>query len=57
MLIALILFNIVHPGKIMAGRESDFPSRKDRKDLAFPRDIGHSMTVLPTREPAAPNYS
>ena len=31
MLIALVLFNIVHPGQIMPGKESDFPSRKQRK--------------------------
>ena len=28
---ALVLFNIFHPGKIMPGKESDFPSRKERK--------------------------
>ena len=49
MFIALVLFNIVHPGKVMAGKESDFPSRKERKNTAFPRDIGHSMTVLPSK--------
>lgn len=31
MLIALVLLNIVHPGRIMPGKESDFPSRKQRK--------------------------
>lgn len=31
MLIALVLFNVVHPGRIMPGTESDFPSRKQRK--------------------------
>ncbi|KAG8529744.1 uncharacterized protein KY384_005225 [Bacidia gigantensis] len=31
MLIALALFNVVHPGRIMLGKESNFPSRKDRK--------------------------
>ncbi|MCJ1467018.1 hypothetical protein MMC07_005640 [Pseudocyphellaria aurata] len=34
MLIALVLFNIYHPGRIMPGKESDFPSRKERKRLA-----------------------
>lgn len=51
MFIALMLFNIVHPGKVMAGKESDFPSRKERKKMTFPRDIGHSMTMLPIKEP------
>lgn len=31
MLIALVLFNIVHPGAVMPGKKSDFPSRKERK--------------------------
>ena len=31
MLIALALFNVVHPGRIMPGKEGDFPSRKERK--------------------------
>ena len=31
MLAALVLFNAFHPGRIMPGKESDFPSRKHRK--------------------------
>ncbi|KAG8526875.1 uncharacterized protein KY384_008304 [Bacidia gigantensis] len=31
MLIALALLNVVHPGRIMPGKEADFPSRKQRK--------------------------
>ena len=31
MLMALVLFNIVHPGRIMPGKEADLPSRKARK--------------------------
>lgn len=31
MLIALALFNIVHPGRVMPGKQGDFPSRKERK--------------------------
>ncbi|KAK0510762.1 hypothetical protein JMJ35_007194 [Cladonia borealis] len=31
MLFALILFNIFHPGRLMPGKEADFPSRKQRK--------------------------
>ena len=53
MFIALVLLNIVHPGKVMAGKESDFPSRKERKNMVFPRDLEHPMTVLPTKEPGA----
>ena len=33
MLIALVLFNIIHPGSVMPGRESDLPSRKERKRM------------------------
>ena len=53
MFIALVLLNIVHPGKVMPGKESDFPSRKERKNMVFPRDLGHPITVLPTKEPGA----
>lgn len=31
MLVAFVLLNVVHPGRIMPGKESDLPSRKDRK--------------------------
>lgn len=31
MFTALVLLNIVHPGNVMPGRESDLPSRKARK--------------------------
>lgn len=33
MFVALVLFNICHPGRIMPGKESDFPSRKARKTM------------------------
>ena len=32
MLLALVALNIVHPGRIMPGSESDMPSRKERKN-------------------------
>lgn len=31
MLLAFILLNVVHPGRIMRGKASDIPSRKERK--------------------------
>jgi hypothetical protein len=31
MLLAFVLLNIVHPGRIMGGKECDIPSRKERK--------------------------
>lgn len=33
MFIALVLLNFCHPGRIMPGKESDFPSREVRKAL------------------------
>jgi hypothetical protein len=32
MLLALVALNIVHPGRIMPGKDSDMPSRKERKN-------------------------
>ena len=31
MLLALVLLNVVHPGRLMPGEESDIPGRKQRK--------------------------
>ncbi|KFY11795.1 hypothetical protein V492_04258 [Pseudogymnoascus sp. VKM F-4246] len=31
MLISLVILNLIHPGRIMPGEESNLPSRKDRK--------------------------
>ncbi|RAK77660.1 RTA1 domain-containing protein, partial [Aspergillus fijiensis CBS 313.89] len=33
MLLALVLLNVVHPGRIMPGKESNMPSRKQRKKM------------------------
>lgn len=32
MLFGLVILNIIHPGRIMPGKESNLPSRKDRKE-------------------------
>lgn len=32
MLIALVLFNVYHPGRMMPGKEADLPSKKQRKE-------------------------
>ncbi|CAF9929851.1 MAG: hypothetical protein HETSPECPRED_007472 [Heterodermia speciosa] len=42
MMIALLAFNVVHPGRIMAGKEAEFPSRKERK--VFFKDGGKGVT-------------
>lgn len=47
MLIALVLFNIVHPGRIMPGKESDFPSRKQRKAIGKKNVRGRMAGDLP----------
>lgn len=31
MLLALVLLNVAHPGRIMSGKTSDMPTRKERK--------------------------
>jgi hypothetical protein len=33
MLLALYLLNIVHPGRIMAGKDGNIPGRKERKQM------------------------
>lgn len=40
MLIAIVLFNVVHPGAIMPGKEGDIPGRKARKNM-FPKMTGY----------------
>ena len=47
MLIALVLFNIVHPGGIMPGKESDLPSRKQRKAIGKKNVKGRMAAGLP----------
>ena len=50
MLIALVLFNIVHPGKTMPGKESDLPSRKQRKVIGKNNVRGRMAVDLPVYE-------
>ena len=49
MLVALVLFNVVHPGRIMPGKESDFPSRKERKLLKKNGTENSNITLLPSQ--------
>ncbi|KIM94827.1 hypothetical protein OIDMADRAFT_59993 [Oidiodendron maius Zn] len=51
MLIALVILNVVHPGRIMPNKESDIPSRKERRlhgiQNKSEREInGHSLRVV-----------
>jgi len=51
MFLALVVFNVIHPGRIMPGKESDFPSRKERKNYFKAGSPGNSLDLLPTTEP------
>lgn len=52
MLSALVLLNIVHPGQIMPGKESDLPSRKQRKAIGKKNVRGRMASHLPLHEPS-----
>lgn len=57
MLIALALFNIVHPGRIMPGKQGDFPSRKERKLMGKNGGAGGAgggIGLLPTSSSSPP---
>ena len=55
MLIALVLFNVLHPGRLMPGKESNLPGRKVRKAMkkqgqtVFGRGAGY-QELLPKYE-------
>ena len=48
MFVALVLFNVVHPDRIMPGKESDLPSRKERKRLNNARSTEGGDLQLPS---------
>ncbi|KAL9592839.1 MAG: hypothetical protein Q9179_006321 [Wetmoreana sp. 5 TL-2023] len=48
------VFNVVHPGRVMPGKESDFPGRKERKNYFRAGSPGDSSDLLPTIQPAGP---
>ncbi len=50
MFVALVLFNIVHPGRIMPGKECDFPSRKERKAMGKQHVWGRAQEFGMSRE-------
>ena len=57
MLFALVLLNIVHPGRIMPGKECDFPSRKERKAVGKDNVKGRAGEIgaaLPLHETPNP---
>ncbi|KAL8658486.1 MAG: hypothetical protein Q9202_007549 [Teloschistes flavicans] len=54
MLFALVVYNAIHPGRIMPGQESDFPSRKDRKNYFLTgNNSENSSQMLPITAPTA----
>ena len=55
MLTCLILFNVIHPGRLMPGKESDFPSRKQRKAAGKNNTMGRAAGALPLYEWSTPS--
>ena len=51
MLLALVALNVVHPGRIMPGKKSDIPSRKERK--AGVKSKGDGKSSPPAEEDKA----
>jgi hypothetical protein len=46
MLFALVILNVFHPGRIMRGKESDLPSRKERKANGIHNKSGSLAGIL-----------
>ncbi|KAE8447219.1 hypothetical protein EG329_011050 [Mollisiaceae sp. DMI_Dod_QoI] len=51
MFLALVLLNIIHPGRVMAGKESNIPGRKERKSKQLytktdRESLGENLQVL-----------
>jgi RTA1 like protein. len=49
MLLALVMLNFVHPGRVMPGTGSEVPSRKERKKMSIDtkaRPLGDDMVCL-----------
>lgn len=67
MLVALCTFNIVHPGRLMPGKESEMPSLKQRRQAKkagqriidggsqSPEDVAHLQMTTKTSTPAHEN--
>lgn len=53
MLVALVVYNVVHPGRIMPGKESDFPIRKERKSYFKNNDLEDNLESLSASQPAS----
>ncbi|KAL8727556.1 MAG: hypothetical protein Q9166_005962 [cf. Caloplaca sp. 2 TL-2023] len=52
MLMASVIFNVDRPDRIIPGKESDFPSHKERKTYFKANHSGSSPQLLPTNEPS-----
>jgi hypothetical protein len=60
MALALYLFNAIHPGRIMPGKESDLPSRKTRKmwkKQGIPEAGRGDAELLPVSQPISQEHS
>ncbi|KAL9087134.1 MAG: hypothetical protein Q9165_006785 [Trypethelium subeluteriae] len=60
MWLALVLYLVFHPGRLMPGKESDFPSRKERKELSRMMKSGEmgkqEFGLLPVQQPPPVAY-
>ncbi|KAL8996862.1 MAG: hypothetical protein Q9188_006468 [Gyalolechia gomerana] len=52
MLVALVVYNLGHPGRIMPDKESDFPNRKERKNYFKGNSSGNNRHSLSPTQPA-----
>ncbi|KXL42809.1 hypothetical protein M433DRAFT_71194 [Acidomyces richmondensis BFW] len=53
MLLALVLFNVFHPGRMMPGKESKWPKRKERKAMRKAGEMPHGRAgeyLLPGKD-------
>ena len=57
MLTALVLLNVVHPGNVMPGKESDLPSRKERKLREQSYSVTPESVDLEARGNLAPHHN
>ena len=49
MLLALVLLNIVHPGRVMKGKDCDLPSRNQRKNGMRTKADMNTVAMAPVK--------
>jgi hypothetical protein len=48
MLCALVLLNVIHPGRLMPGKENDIPGRKERKAKQISKKSDMAIDLVET---------